>query len=645
MKKKIKKMMSNTAVGKWSIAQKNKRLYERELKHKKAKEAEIQVAIDEKTPLVSIVVFAEKRTAFERLLASLQACTFYSKCEYIITFDNESEEMITYLDEQQACSFGLKQEITLCGVGRQHFVTAHAFHCGAQIAKGAYIVFVKDCVQVTDYWLDALYTCYNNHEKVGAVGARLFYPEISREHEMSKESYCVSHRGARFKRVQKKGRNYLQPAVLKNGIVDADIWENDDACLGVSGQVMFLAKEVYDACGGFDDQYHNGMEDFDLCLQLVKAGFHNYCTWSSMLLDYSFEKEKDKISDKHNMSLYRAKWTAFLLRAIGEEIDLRDISMCETAICNVEPIVLQDNVVDICGAMPEDDTKKFWGDYHYALALKEELEKRGYQANVLTREHWGDTSDAKTVIVLRGLRPYYRSVQEGQKVIMWNISHPADLSTDEYNRADFVFFASKTMQEKYADKLTVPTGVMMQCTDPAVMYCEEQACQEGEERFRYELLFVGNSRRVFRRILKDLLPTKHQLTVYGRHWEEYPVQEYVVDDYIDNKIVGKAYHDAKILLNDHWDDMREYGIISNRIFDALAAGAFVISDGFAELDETLKDMVVTYTDAEDLKEKIDYYLEHEKERLEIAQRGQKEVLEKHTFAHRAEQLIAAMNRL
>ena len=306
-------------------------------------------------------------------------------------------------------------------------------------------------------------------------------------------------------------------------------------------------------------------------------------------------------------------------------------TLCDKELCDKE--------IDILGAMPDNDTTKFWGDYHYALALKKEFEKQGYKANILSREKWYNKSTAKYVIVLRGLRKFYPGYNDGRKYIMWNISHPADVSVDEYELYNYIFFASEHMQNMYKDKITVPSGVLQQCTDPDVM----KSVENGEKT--YELLFVGNSRHVFRRILKDLLPTNYKLTVYGRHWEEFPVQEYVVNDYIDNNVVGQAYHDAKILLNDHWDDMREYGIISNRIFDALSSGAFVISDDVPGLDELLDGSVVTYKSPEDLKEKIDYYMNHGEERNAKALAGQKIVLGKHTFANRVEEIINVINEL
>ncbi|MBE5925421.1 MAG: glycosyltransferase [Lachnospiraceae bacterium] len=295
--------------------------------------------------------------------------------------------------------------------------------------------------------------------------------------------------------------------------------------------------------------------------------------------------------------------------------------------------VVDDKRIDIFGAMPDDETKKYWGDQHFAVAMKKEFEKLGYKANVVPRDKWFDRSDAKYTIVLRGTKPYYPSVNEGRKYIMWNISHPDELTIDEYNLYDYVFFASERMKNEIGPQITCDSGVLLQCVDDEVMNYEDKDEKE------YELLFVGNSRLMFRRILKDLLPTEHKLSVYGREWEEFPVNEYVVSDYIDNDKVGQAYHDAKILLNDHWDDMRHFGIISNRVFDALAVGAFVISDYLPEIEEVFDGAVETYKTKEELKEKIDYYLSNDETREKHAVKGRQIVLEKHTFAVRCKDIV------
>ena len=54
--------------------------------------------------------------------------------------------------------------------------------------------------------------------------------------------------------------------------------------------------------------------------------------------------------------------------------------------------------------------------------------------------------------------------------------------------------------------------------------------------------------------------------------------KYVKDTYLETAQVGELYRNSKIVLCDHFDMMREGGYVSNRIFDALACGAAVISD-------------------------------------------------------------------
>ena len=301
--------------------------------------------------------------------------------------------------------------------------------------------------------------------------------------------------------------------------------------------------------------------------------------------------------------------------------------------------VLNDKEIDIYGAMPDNESK-WWGDLHYAVALKKEFERSGYKANIICADHWNANSTARYTLVLRGTLPYFPYALPGKKFIQWNISHPDDVPITEYNLYDYVFFASEKLYRKLSDRIRPASDYLLQCTDPETM----QAMPTVEKRF--ELLFIGNSRGVYRKILADLLPTSHDLVVYGNGWDNIaPVKPFVVEKYLDNTLVGQAYHDAQILLNDHWEDMRKEGIVSNRIFDALAAGAFVISDYMPEIDELFEGAVVTYKTKEELQEKIDYYLGHADLRVELAEKGKRIVLEHHTFRHRVEKILSVMKAL
>ena len=59
-----------------------------------------------------------------------------------------------------------------------------------------------------------------------------------------------------------------------------------------------------------------------------------------------------------------------------------------------------------------------------------------------------------------------------------------------------VYAASDVIEKQLKEKIKVPVKTLMQCTDPEVM---TNVNEEAEKK--YELLFVGNSRNVFRTIL------------------------------------------------------------------------------------------------------------------------------------------------
>lgn len=78
-----------------------------------------------------------------------------------------------------------------------------------------------------------------------------------------------------------------------------------------------------------------------------------------------------------------------------------------------------------------------------------------------------------------------------------------------------------------------------------------------------------------------------------------------------------------------------------RIFDILGCQGFLITNFQSEIPEYFEDGVdlVTYDSLPDLEEKINYYLLHEEERLEIAKNGYEKVKNYYTFVHCLTQII------
>ncbi len=282
-----------------------------------------------------------------------------------------------------------------------------------------------------------------------------------------------------------------------------------------------------------------------------------------------------------------------------------------------------------------------WGDYHIAVLLKQQLEKLGYSVLLQVLPEWDNEAGmaCDIALVLRGLSRY--NVKPHQLNLMWNISHPDAVTLEEYEEYDQVFIASTCWAEHIAGQVSVPVSSLLQCTDP-----ERFRRPDARQRkaYRKSLLFVGNSRNVFRKVLNDLLPTHLDLSVYGRNWNKLIPLRYIKGEHIPNDELYRYYGSADILLNDHWDDMREQGFVSNRLFDGLACGAFIVTDQVKAMGE-LKQFVQTYETADELQELIQYYLEHPEERRKKARQGMEYVRQQHTFKQRAEAISRVIEQL
>jgi spore maturation protein CgeB len=133
------------------------------------------------------------------------------------------------------------------------------------------------------------------------------------------------------------------------------------------------------------------------------------------------------------------------------------------------------------------------------------------------------------------------------------------------------------------------------------------------------------------------------LAVYGQGWTSaYLDLKHLRGDWIPNELLAAWYTGAEIVLADHYAEMRELGFISNRIYDALACGVFVLSDDVPGLDEEFDGGAVGCTTTTDAIQAISRFMDDPVERHARAERGQRAVLARHTFERRADELIAAV---
>ena len=117
---------------------------------------------------------------------------------------------------------------------------------------------------------------------------------------------------------------------------------------------------------------------------------------------------------------------------------------------------------------------------------------------------------------------------------------------------------------------------------------------------------------------------------------------YLAGELVPNEDLAGFYAAAGIVLNDHWTDMQREGFLSNRLYDASAAGAFVISDAIDGLREEFDGGIVAYHGRDELCDLVEAYLADPGARAACAARARAAVLARHTFAHRARAIVDAV---
>ncbi len=291
-------------------------------------------------------------------------------------------------------------------------------------------------------------------------------------------------------------------------------------------------------------------------------------------------------------------------------------------------------------SVPAGPAGQGWGDLYFAQEIAAALQKLGQIARVDFRTDVinSNSADDDVVLVLRGverIRP-----QRGALNLLWVISHPSRISTHELKSFDSVFAASNQWSKKVSKKTGISIAPLLQATNPTKFNPTVSAPDSG-----HDVLFLGNTRNEFRKIIRDCLKAGVSPAIYGKNWDRFVSKELIAGDFIANSQIAAQYRSAGVVLNDHWLDMAKEGFYSNRLFDAVASGARVISDQVDEIDQLFAGGVKTYSSPSDLAK----LCSNESRALwgtqqEIAERAGC-IGQQHSFDQRAKELVQAVQNL
>lgn len=150
-------------------------------------------------------------------------------------------------------------------------------------------------------------------------------------------------------------------------------------------------------------------------------------------------------------------------------------------------------------------------------------------------------------------------------------------------------------------------------------------------RFPYRIVFVGS-----RNYHKEY-PFRKQLIDFLE--KEYPDDFMLYDGGVRGHDLNTLLITADIVVGDSCFGGRPQ-YVSDRYYETRGRGGFLLHPHVEGVDT---EGVVDYKGLPDLKEKIDYYLDHEEEREELRVKGFLHVRNNETYSHRALEILEVLN--
>jgi GT2 family glycosyltransferase len=244
------------------------------------------------TPKVTIVIPTKDMVELLKpCVESIINKSSYDNYEIVVVDNNSSDPAtLSFLDRIQSPHRVIRD--------RRPFNWAGINNSAAARGSGEHLLFLNNDMEVIDSdWIEALLE-HSQRKEVGAVGAKLLYPDNSVQHA----GVLVGIGGVAnhaFRYVHDSSPGYF-------GL--AHVTRNYSA---VTGACMMVRRQVFEELGGFDENLRVAFNDVDFCLRLRQRGYLIVYTPHARL--YHFESaSRSTLHPPEDERYMRARWEHLL---------------------------------------------------------------------------------------------------------------------------------------------------------------------------------------------------------------------------------------------------------------------------------------------------------------------------------------------
>ena len=253
-------------------------------------------------PLVSILIPSrDHREDLERCIDSIRTRTTYDNYEIIIIENNsENRETFEYYET-------LKQDPKITVITYNHPFNYSALNnAGFKAARGDQVVLLNNDTEVlSPDWLQEM-LMYAQREDVGAVGAKLYYPDGTIQHAGIGIGIKMLA-GHYHKNFPKESPGYFGRLTYAQNVS------------AVTAACMMIPRRVYEEMNGLDESFSVVFNDVDLCLRIREKNYLIVWTpWAELVHYESKSRGRDEDTpDKKAFFLretnrFQRKWNKIL---------------------------------------------------------------------------------------------------------------------------------------------------------------------------------------------------------------------------------------------------------------------------------------------------------------------------------------------
>lgn len=203
-------------------------------------------------PMISIIIPNKDHIDdLDKCLSSIYELSTYKNFEIVIVENNSTdEETFRYYEQIKAVHSNINVITWKDGF---NYAAIHNF--AVPFCKGEYLLLLNnDTSIITPDWMEKMLQ-YAQREDVGAVGAKLYFPDDT-----------VQHAGVIIGLGGVAGHIFSGTPRVEYGYQARLISAQDLSA--VTAACMMMPKAVYEEAGGFDDRFKVAFNDVDLCMKI-----------------------------------------------------------------------------------------------------------------------------------------------------------------------------------------------------------------------------------------------------------------------------------------------------------------------------------------------------------------------------------------